>query len=205
MTTSDERSIVLASGSPRRRELLEHIGFRPVVKPTNVPEVPGEGEAPADYARRLAEEKAAAAVELLDDDAPRWILAADTIVVHDGVVLEKPTDATDAVSMLSRLSGSWHEVITAFCWRDRIGGASRAEVVVTEVEVRHLEHEWIDRYVASGEPMDKAGGYGIQDVGATLVQQIRGSYSSVVGLPLCEAVEVLEELGGLHQYPFVDE
>ncbi len=200
-----DRRILLASGSPRRLELTRRIGFEPVVRVSDIPEAPHPGEGPAEYARRLATEKAAAvARETAGEDLPGWILAADTIVVHDGAILEKPADDEDAVGMLSRLQGSVHEVVTAFCWRWRVDGPRLTRSVRADVEMRPLPEAVIRRYVASGEPMDKAGSYGIQDIGSVLVRRIEGSYFCVVGLPVCEVVETLEELGGLTEYPFAE-
>lgn len=202
MVTNEQRRIVLASGSPRRRELLEQLGFELVVLPADVPEQRAPNEHPHSYTRRLAETKALAAAERLSVDAPSWVLAADTIVVCDADVLEKPLDAADAEAMLSRLSGRWHEVVTSFCWRHRDGRAS-SRTVSTRVKFRELRTTMIRRYVDTGEPMDKAGAYGIQDIGGVLVDEIEGSYHSVVGLPVCQVVQLLEELDGLTDFPFL--
>lgn len=204
MVSSTERRILLASGSPRRRELLSHVGFEPVVAPTDLPEVRAAEESPQTYTQRLARMKAQAAADAADDDAPRWVLAADTIVVLGERVLEKPRDPGDAVAMLLDLAGEWHQVMTSFCWLDRTDATEAVRTVTTEVHCRAVDEAWIRRYVATGEPMDKAGSYGIQDIGSTLVADVRGSYSAVVGLPLCEVVQTLEELGGLHGFPFTD-
>lgn len=200
MQTS-ERHIVLASGSPRRRNMLERLGFLLHVEVADVPEVPEAGESPDAYTRRLAESKAAAVCERLGDD-PRWVLAADTVVVFEDHILEKPGDAADAESMLLTLSDAWHVVVTSFAWRHGTDGRHATRTVSTDVRFRPLDDGWVRRYVATGEPMDKAGAYGIQGLGAALVSEIRGSYSSVVGLPLCEVIETLEQLGGLTQFPF---
>lgn len=204
-------SILLASRSPRRLELTKRIGFHPLVRVSAVEEIREEGEAPRDYARRLAGAKARAVADAVEGtDLPGWILSADTIVVHGKAVLEKPTDKEEARAMLARLSGEEHEVITAFCWLWRSPGAPDARVeavrdLSAKVWMRELSPEMIARYVATGEPMDKAGSYGIQDVGSVLVRRIEGSYFCVVGLPVCEVVETLEELGGLESYPFLSE
>ncbi len=204
MVTNNERGIVLASGSPRRKELLEQLGFRVVVAKSNVPEVRGAGEDPAVYTRRLAEAKARSSAARADATAPPWVLAADTIVVCDGEVLEKPADAADAQAMLRRLSGRGHTVITSFCWMHRLDDRCQTCTVATEVWFRDLSADLIARYVATGEPMDKAGAYGIQGLGAAFCREIRGSYSGVVGLPVSEVVETLEQLGGLTGFPFDD-
>lgn len=196
-----QRQIILASGSPRRKELLEQLGFLPRVERADVPEFPEEGEDAEAYTRRLAESKAAAVASRLQD-GPRWVLAADTVVVCGERILEKPADAQDAVQMLLALSDTWHVVVTSFCWHDRESERHATRTVSTEVRFRPLDEAWVRRYVATGEPMDKAGAYGIQDIGAALVQKINGSYSSVVGLPVCEVVQTLEELGALSTFPF---
>ena len=205
-----QNKILLGSGSPRRRELVRRIGLEPVVRVSDIPEVRGPDEAPVEYARRLALEKARAVADEVADqaDLPRWLLSADTIVVLGEDVLEKPDGPDDACSMLRRLSGERHEVITAFCWlRRAIGeGQERLEEVrhvAASVWLRPLSDAMIERYVATGEPMDKAGSYGIQDIGAVLVRAVEGSYFAVVGLPVCEVVETLQQMGGLEDYPFV--
>lgn len=220
--TSRDRRIVLASGSPRRRELVRQLGFEPIVRISEVEERREAGESPAHYTRRLALDKAravAAACEANpgDEELPEWILSADTIVSTGAEILEKPADAADARSMLRRLAGEvdaesegegegakarWHTVITAFCWMSRIRGVHEVCDVHTEVAFRPLSDAMIARYVATGEPMDKAGAYGIQGLGSALVRELRGSYFAVVGLPICEVVEVLQSLGGLEEFPF---
>lgn len=197
-----QRRIVLASGSPRRRQLLEHVGFEPVVHRSDVPETPEPGEAPDAYTARLARQKASDVAARLDDAAPRFVLAADTVVVFEDDILEKPSSDDHAVSMLTSLSDAWHTVVTSFCWLDRQSDSVGARTVATDVQFRPVTEEWIRRYVATGEPMDKAGAYGIQDIGGALVRQVRGSYSAVVGLPVCQVIETLESMGGLHDFPF---
>lgn len=208
LVSSEHPGIVLASGSPRRLELTRRIGFEPVVVVSNIPEVCGEGESPEEYTRRLALLKAQDVARRLEGDKtmPAWILAADTIVVRGDELLEKPVDEEDARRMLTSLSGKWHKVITTFCWLSRqlVEGKAPHGVYSVEAKVlfRDLSPEMIRRYVETGEPMDKAGSYGIQDVGSTIVRAIEGSYFCVVGLPVCEVVEALQELGGLGEYPF---
>ncbi|MBK7972406.1 MAG: septum formation inhibitor Maf [Deltaproteobacteria bacterium] len=185
--------LVLGSGSPRRRELLTLVGLSFEVHVTDVPEEPLDGEAPGEHARRLARDKARAASLA----APRAIaLGADTIVVLDGEVLGKPRDAADAVAMLTRLSARPHQVLTGFALAE--GGNVRcSDVVRTEVDFRAVSAREIEAYVATGEPLDKAGGYGIQGRAAAFVATIRGSYTNVVGLPLVEVLEALLELGAI--------
>jgi septum formation protein len=181
--------LVLASASPRRRDLLSRAGLAFDVQPTDVDETPRPGEAAEPLALRLAEDKAAAIV------APGAIvLAADTIVVRDAVALGKPRDEAEAAAMLRSLSGRRHEVITAFA---AVRGESRiVRPVRTEVVFRDLSEDVIARYVATGEPMDKAGSYGIQGIGAMLVERVSGSYTNVVGLPLVEVLDAIAQLGG---------
>lgn len=209
--TPEAPSFILASASPRRLELSRRIGFMPVVRRSNIPEEKSADESPEGYARRLAVAKArdvAASVES-DMELPGWVLSADTIVVHKGEVLEKPVDRDDACRMLAQMSGEEHTVITAFCWLWRAPGQTaedRLEVccdISAKVWFRDLSEEMISRYVATEEPMDKAGSYGIQDIGSTLVRRIEGSYFCIVGLPVCEVVEELEKLDGLREYPFI--
>ena len=195
---------ILASGSPRRRELTAALGWEPIVLPSSVEEIPGEDESPLDYTERLAREKAQAVIAANGDrdDLPEWVLSADTIVVQGGEVLEKPADREDAIRMLEELSGSTHEVITSFCWASRSSDALAVRSVTTIVHFRELERETIERYVDTGEPMDKAGAYGIQGLGGAFVASIVGSYSAVVGLPVAAVVAELEALGGLKEFPF---
>ncbi len=197
------RHIVLASGSPRRKELLEGLGFRLTVLRADVPEVPAPDESPSAYTRRLAHEKASAVAARLDREHPDWVLAADTVVVFDDRILEKPADDEDAVRTLQELSGARHQVVTSFCWRHR-DGRDLVDTVVTDVSFRTLPDAWIHAYVRSGEPMDKAGGYGIQGRAAAFVDRIEGSYSCVVGLPVCAVLQRFEELGELETFPFAE-
>lgn len=178
------RPLILASASPRRRELLAAAGLRFETFIPDIDESPLPGEDPRSHAERLAREKAAAAAE-----SNGITIASDTVVLQDGIILGKPADAAHAREMLHRLSGCGHEVITGVCVRD----ASRSEVfsVVTRVEFRTLNDEEIDDYIATGEPMDKAGAYAIQGGAAHMVRRIDGSYTNVVGLPMCELIEVL--------------
>jgi septum formation protein len=170
--------LILASQSPRRKELLKRAGFKFTVRPSPVEEIRHLGEAPVEYARRLAREKAHAAWERLEE----VVIGADTIVVVGDYVLEKPTDSADARAMLQMLSGREHVVITGICLR-HAGGAivDHAETTVRFVEMTDPE---IADYVASGEPMDKAGAYAIQGRASKFVEKIDGSYDNVVGLPV---------------------
>ncbi len=198
--------IWLASASPRRRSLLEQIGLVPVVRASSVPERPDPGEAPVDYTERLARSKGVAVREAFSDaerDAgPHWIVAADTVVVHLGVILEKPASVAEARALVSGLGGATHEVVTGFWVGDVASRASFAGHVRTQVTFRSLDEGAVDRYVQTGEPMDKAGGYGIQGVGAFLVERIEGCYFNVVGLPISAVLAALDDLGALGAFPF---
>ena len=203
--SSKSPGFILASGSPRRRELTAALGWEPIVLPSSVEEVRASHESPKQYTERLASDKARAviAAQAGREDLPEWVLSADTIVVQDGEVLEKPLDEEDAVRMLVALSGSTHEVITSFCWASRESNEQLVRSVTTVVHFRELDLDTIRRYVATGEPMDKAGAYGIQGLGGVFVASIEGSFSAVVGLPVAAVVEALERLGGLEGFPFV--
>ena len=204
MITHEDRRFILASGSPRRRELTSALGLEPIVLVSSVPEERLAGELPCAYTERLAEEKARAVARSIAhrDDLPALILAADTIVVLGKEVLEKPVNVEDACAMLMDLSGSTHEVITSFCWLDRHDDRHAVRSVTTRVTFRPVSVGAIARYVATGEPMDKAGAYGIQGLGGAFVERIEGSYSAVVGLPVSAVIEELEALGALKEFPF---
>ncbi len=180
---------VLGSGSPRRLTLLRRHGYRPLVRTARIDETPRPGEGALAYVRRMAVEKLAAVPSHADD----VVLAADTVVHLVARLFGKPASPAEAVDMLAALSGGWHAVTTSFAARR--GGEQRLGSVTTRVRFRSLEPAVIDGYVATGEPLDKAGAYGIQGVGAALVSEIEGSYTNVVGLPLVEVVRVLDALG----------
>lgn len=183
--------LVLASESPRRKELLESMGLAFEVQPSGVDESNGWKGTPADFARDLARGKA---LEVARLRAGCWVLGADTVVILDGEVLGKPTDPDEAADMLRRLSGRLHEVITGICIARSAPDFLEVRSVSTRVQFKTLSDEEIRAYANSGEPLDKAGGYGIQGAGAFLVRAIEGSYTNVVGLPLCEILEWLLEL-----------
>jgi septum formation protein len=170
--------LVLASKSPRRAEILRAAGLPFVVRPADVHEQRRAGESATSYARRLAIDKATA----VGMSAGEVVLGADTIVVLDDEVLEKPSDAADACRMLELLSGRTHEVITGVCLR--IGFRSVVDATVTRVVFSPLTAAEIDDYVASGEPMDKAGAYAIQGLASKFIERIEGDYFNVVGLPV---------------------
>ncbi|MBZ2168485.1 Maf family protein [Marinobacter sp. F4216] len=183
-------AVVLASASPRRSELLQQMGVSFTVQPADVDETPNSGERPDTYVERLAREKALA---VFDDYPDALVLGSDTSVVLDDRILGKPLDQSEARTMLKRLSGRSHQVMTSVALVSKSG--CRALVVVTDVEFRTLSEGEIDAYIASGEPMDKAGSYGIQGLGGIFVRELRGSYSAVVGLPLQETAGLLEQAG----------
>jgi septum formation protein len=180
-------NLILASASPRRAELLRSAGLDFDSAPANVDEEVFPGEASETLVSRLSQRKAEAVSGLYPSSI---ILAADTVVEHDGEILGKPADAEEALRMLTALSGDAHEVMTGFTLRIP-NGKQVTEVVTTEVEFRELTPNEIASYVESGEPMDKAGAYGIQSGAAGFVRSIRGSYTNVVGLPLAEVLEFL--------------
>jgi septum formation protein len=184
--------IILASNSPRRRELLEQIGLTFLVAPADVDESVRDGEAPKDYAERLALDKARAAASRAKEGI---VIAADTFVVVGDAIFGKPVDAADARRMLSELSGRGHEVLTGLAVVDAATGRSAVRTSATGVWFRELSDREIAAYVATGEPLDKAGAYGIQERGALLVERIEGCYSNVVGLPLSLLGEMLREFG----------
>ena len=195
--TTENLSLILASGSPRRREFFTRMGWNfTVVKPGTEERV-HPGETPEQYVRRNAEEKAADALALSGIADRAVAVAADTIVVQDGRILEKPKDPADAHRMLRELSGRTHQVMTGLCIRT--ADAMHSRTVVTDVEFKPLTDAEIDAYIRTGEPMDKAGAYAIQGLAAYMIRSVRGSYTNVVGLPLAETVEALEEFGFVPQ------
>lgn len=183
--------VVLASASPRRQELLRQIGHTPVVRPASFAESGGAASQAHEVVLHNAVGKCSAVVAEVGDSLP--VIAADTIVVIDNVILGKPQDAADAKAMLMRLAGRTHQVMTGVAVRYR--GRQLADVCVTDVSFRRLTEAQIAAYVATGEPLDKAGAYGIQGKGAVLVEKINGCYSNVVGLPLARLQAMLDELG----------
>jgi septum formation protein len=195
--------LVLASASPRRRAILSQLGLRFQVSESGIDEAePGGGE-PEAYARGLASQKAdAVAARLRAQGSRAYVLGADTIVVIEGRVLNKPADDADAVRMLMALSGKQHTVITAVALRSaHDAGFARTIAVHSGVRFRAFERATAERYAASGEGRDKAGSYAVQGLGAGLVRAIDGSYSNVVGLPACETLELLIETGVLGAWP----
>jgi septum formation protein len=180
--------LILASASPRRAELLRNADIPFTVDPAHVPEHPLPGEAPLDYAQRLARDKARAVFARHPHDA---VLGADTVVVVNEHLLEKPSDTQDAARMLRLLSGRTHGVITGVCLM--MTGFERTEAEITRVTFAQLSEKEIVDYVGSGEPMDKAGAYGIQGIASRWVTAIEGCYFNVVGLPVSRVYRILRE------------
>lgn len=185
-------SVILASASPRRAELLNQLGLKFRTLPVAIDETPWAAELPTDYVRRLAREKALAGFRL-NGSSQDLVLGSDTTVVLDGAILGKPADPDQARAMLGALSGQCHQVMTGVALA-RQGGVT-VRLAVTEVAFRVLDPGEMDAYCNTGEPLDKAGGYGIQGRGGAFVTRIEGSYSSVVGLPLDITAELLAEAG----------
>lgn len=186
-------SLILASASPRRKELLASIGIPFVVEPSEIDELLQDGESPEVHVQRLADEKAS---DVAKKYPGSWILGADTIVVIDDRILGKPADVSEAVRMLSTLSGRTHVVFTGYAILNTLFPESRIIAYAkSEVFIRSLSQEEIIGYVRTGEPMDKAGAYAIQGVGSAIVEKVNGSYTNVVGLPLCEVARDFKKLG----------
>jgi septum formation protein len=182
--------IILASASPRRKELLDQIKVTYTVNPVDLDETPRPSEVPLDYVQRLAAEKSAACVAQIGEGLP--VLAADTAVVLGDLIMGKPKDRDEALTMLRQLSGKTHQVYSAVSLRGREHGQA---VSITEVSFRQLTEREIAAYWQSGEPVDKAGSYAIQGLGGVFVEAIKGSFSGVVGLPLFETAELLSKQG----------
>ena len=185
-------ALFLASASPRRRELLTQIGVPFSLLSASIDETPRPAEAPDAYVQRLAREKALAGLARLADPAA-CVLGADTTVMLDGRILGKPADQADGLAMLRALSGREHQVLTAVALANQVDCVVR--LVASRVQFRPISDDEAQRYWASGEPLDKAGGYAIQGLGGVFVSGLQGSYSAVVGLPLCETAQLLETFG----------
>ncbi len=192
--------LILASQSPRRKYLLEQAGLTFRVIPSRIDESALPPSAPADYVRQLAEAKA---LDVAVTHADSWVLGADTIVAVDDRMLGKPGSARDARAMLQRLSGKTHQVYTGYCLTHQRSARHIADTARTDVVFKSLTDREIDWYIGTGEPFDKAGAYAIQGLGTFLVRRISGSYTNVVGLPVCEVVEILlrEGVMGLEVAP----
>lgn len=184
--------LILASASPRRRELLGSIGLEFQVIASGIDEEIREGELPRGHVLRLAGEKAAA---VSHHHPHAWVLGADTEVVIDDGVLGKPDTPQEARAMLRRLSGRTHTVITGFSIIREIDGVHMAHTVESQVLFKEMSRDEIEWYIHTGEPFDKAGGYAVQGKGAVFVREIHGSHTNVIGLPLCEVITALEGVG----------
>ncbi len=190
----DDHLIILASASPRRQELLALLGIPFEVFPSQVDEKFLEDESPEKYVLRVARAKA----EHVAAQKPgRWILAADTVVEIDEKILGKPRDRREAAEMLRWLSGRVHRVLTGYCILNSASPLRKKGRVITRVKFKPLAEEEIRWYIGTAEPFDKAGAYAVQGKGAFMVQEVRGSYTNVVGLPLCEVVRDLRDLGAV--------
>ncbi|MCK5831220.1 MAG: septum formation inhibitor Maf [Methylococcales bacterium] len=191
-----KEQLILASASPRRKELLDQINVNYIVYPVNIDETPKQAEDAQEYVIRVAAEKSAACINAVNSSLP--VLAADTSVVIDGLILGKPENEAHAESMLNQLSGKTHYVYSAISLR--VSGELSEQkhyqaLSVTEVSFRHLTSKEIKAYWQTGEPEGKAGGYAIQGIASIFVESIKGSFSGVVGLPLFETAELLSRQG----------
>ena len=188
----ESSSLILASKSPRRKQLLEQAGLKFSVIASDVDETSVAISDPASYVRALAEFKA---LDISQKHADSWIIGADTIVLIDNQILGKPGSDEEAREMLQGLSGKSHEVLTGYCICCKGKKRLFSETVKTAVHFKNLRREEIEWYIETGEPLDKAGAYAIQGIGSFLVKSINGSYTNVVGLPVCEVVEILIQQG----------
>ena len=186
--------LILASKSPRRYELLKQVGLDFEVIPSRVMEDIVQKESPKEHVIRLAEAKAR---DIASGYPDRWVIAADTIVYINGSILGKPKSREEAMEMLHCLSGQEHWVLTGFSVCHLGKGKRDTEAVQTAVRVKPLTSVEMEWYVQTGEPFDKAGGYAIQGIGSFMIESIRGSYTNVVGLPLCELIQMLNRLGAI--------
>ena len=186
--------LILASNSPRRRELLQNAGFEFEVRPSGIEETRLPGESPEDFTRRLALDKALDVARQASTGS--LVLGADTVVAINGEILEKPADAEDAARMLRTLSGRTHRVITGVCLVRAPENVLARKHETTSVTFRNLTEDEIGSYVSSGEPFDKAGGYAIQGLASRFVTRIEGCYFNVVGLPIPLVYEMVKNLFG---------
>lgn len=183
-------SLILASASPRRQELLRSAGLKFKIIPAHVNEDHLEGETPSKHVRRLSRDKAMAIARQYQHS---WVLGADTIVVIDGMILGKPRNKTQAKNMLMKLSGREHTVFTGFSIINSGKSVCRTNVVQSAVRFKTIRRDEMNWYINCAEPYDKAGGYAVQGKGACFIKSIRGSYTNVIGLPLCEVLEELKK------------
>jgi septum formation protein len=185
MLFTAKQRVILASASPRRNDFLSALGLEFTIMPADVPETPDLGESPENFARRMALCKGKSVADRYPE---AWVVGADTVVTIDGLILGKPDDANDALSILKRLNGQEHEVITAYSVICCKQGVEQVRAVSTRVFFHAFSEAVLRGYIHTGEPMDKAGAYGIQGIGSFLVRKIEGSCSNVIGLPLGDLI-----------------
>jgi septum formation protein len=195
MNTTEPSPLILASGSPRRRELLGQAGIRIDIRPADIPEVEQAGETPMAFAQRLARSKALTVAQRIGTAPPRWVLGADTIVVVENDILGKPRDEKHAMELLERLTGRGHCVVTAVALASSETLRVRDITVESRVEMRDVRRDELAAYVATGESLDKAGGYAVQGGARSFVTKIVGSETNVIGLPMDETLALLAEVG----------
>ena len=188
-------SLILASSSPRRRELLKMLGIAFEVIPPHIEEEEIDGESPREHVARLSQAKAKEVGRTVKKD--RWILGADTIVFIDGEVLGKPQTGAEANCMLKKLSGREHTVMTGFFIYHPELNQSAGTVVESKVAIKKLTDNEIEGYIKTGEPFDKAGAYAVQGIGMFMIEKVFGSHTNVIGLPVCEVVTALKRLGAI--------
>ncbi len=189
---NDKNALVLASESTRRVDILRTLGVSFSIMPPGIDEHRRPYESPKEYVLRIAYEKARKVGDLFPD---KWIIGADTVVVHKGKVLGKPKTDEDAIAMLKRLRANWHKVFTGYCILNASKQIVYQDVAETKVFIKDLTDDEIAKYVGTSEPFDKAGSYAVQGRGGYMVKEIKGSYTNVVGLPICEITEALLSLG----------
>lgn len=189
-----KHQFILASSSPRRYELLKQVGLDFEVIPSKIEEDFVQGETPREHVVRLSEAKA---LEVGGRFPDHWVIGADTVVYVNGIILGKPKSREEALDMLRQLSGKEHKVLTGISVRHLKKEKGECEVVETAVRVRPLSPVEMEWYIGTGEPFDKAGGYGIQGIGSFMIESIHGSYTNVVGLPVCELLQMLIRLEAL--------
>ncbi len=187
-------SIILASESPRRVDILRTLGVSFSIVPPNIDERQKKDELPKNYVSRISFEKAISVGEHFPE---KWVVAADTVVVYKNKIMGKPKHEREAFRMLKTLSGKWHKVMTGFCVVNISKGITYRDVVETKVFLRDMSDDEILRYINTSEPLGKAGSYAVQGRGGCMVKEIKGSYANVVGLPICEVAETLLSLGVL--------
>jgi len=195
MTICISNPFILASASPRRQELLQSVGLKFKTIPAHVNEEYIAGENPREHVKRLALDKALAIAHKYPD---AWVLGADTIVVIDGMILGKPKNKSQAQKMLEKLSGREHKVFTGFTLAQVASKVSKTKVIQSAVRFKTISPEEMEWYISCDEPYDKAGGYAVQGKGAYFIKAIRGSYTNVIGLPLCEVLKELKSLATIH-------